>query len=920
MITRLFLAPAGGIGFGSMTTVRGTRQRHVGAVDTSSPGPSFPLREGKLTPPPLRRGVVERSTLLERVVGDPAVPMTLIIAPAGYGKTTLLVQAAEADPRATVWVSMDDRDNDPGVLLTHIATSFDRAWPDPPSPFAPLSTPGSWLAPGAMDSLNGSISSFPIPFAMFIDDVHTIRHAGAMDALDALAAGVPAGSTAIIASRVEPGPRAARIRAQGRLLEIGPSDLAMDDAEATSLLLAAGSDLSPEDAVELRRRTEGWPAALYLAALSLQAGGSARDVSSFTGHDRFVVDYLRSEFLDALTDDEVAFLTRTSVLSAMSGPLCDAVLEESGSAKVLAALAEDNQLIIPLDRDREWYRYHHLFQESLRAELGSLEPDLVPVLNLRAATWLEAQGLNEAAIEYAFAADETDLAARLVEQVALGAFWGGRVETVYRWFDRFDDATLERWPTLAVDGSWLYSLAGTPTEADRWADLAERRTSEVEVSEGSTSITAARARLLSLRCEHEVDDTLASALLACETEPPWDDWRTVSLTMLGFAQILRGDVAAADRAFAEAAEVAASLGAVPDRALALGERAVLALAASDWSSAQVLADEARALVGRAHLGQYTTSALPFAVSARLAVHHGSLRQARNDLDRARQLSPRLTYAMPVLAVQTRLEIARTCLALSDPASASLLLQEIDAIVRHRPNLGALLPVIEDLRHRIDDAPGGALSAHTLTAAELRLLPMLPTASVVRRDRREALRLPQHGEDAGDLDLSQAGGLVSERGCRTSARDRAARRVADERVSSPAEDARLRLIRFPIGLATRAGADAAGTRGRTSQADAQPRERDRGRAGLAHLAVSRGGARRQDLRARAIGRARGHGRCSGLLPMGRRCRARGRSESQRADRCPHHDRAHRGFRARGGGRARPCARDGLRRRCGPRGSR
>jgi LuxR family transcriptional regulator, maltose regulon positive regulatory protein len=231
-----------------------------------------------------------------------------------------------------------------------------------------------------------------------------------------LADHVPGGSRLALSGRAEPPLRIARLRAEGRILEIGPGDLSLTPSEAASLLRNAGVAVGDDEAADLQRRTEGWPAGLYLAALYINEGGSAEQAAvSFGGDDRFVSDYMESEFLSRISRQQRSFLTRTAMLERMCGPLCDAVLGQSGSAAALANLGRSNLLLVPLDRRRQWYRYHHLFRDMLLAELEHTEPGLAPVLRRRAAAWCLSNELPEEALEYSIAAADAETAADLVE-------------------------------------------------------------------------------------------------------------------------------------------------------------------------------------------------------------------------------------------------------------------------------------------------------------------------------------------------------------------------------------------------------------------------------------------------------------------------------------------------------------------------
>ena len=256
------------------------------------------------------------------------------------------------------------------------------------------------------------------------------------------------------------------------------ADLRLDEQEAELLLQAAGVELDPSELSELTERTEGWPAGLYLAALSLQAGApSSAGAAGFNGDDRFVSDYFRFELLSRLPPAEARFLKYTSVLDRMCGGLCDAVLETTGSAHTLEALERTNGFVVPLDRRGEWYRYHHLFGELLRNELERSEPTCVPALNRRAMAWCIANDLPEAAVVYGHAAGETDTVAGLVDALALPLYYDGRMETVEEWLGWFSDDELRRYPALAVFGAWFRALTGRPAEAERWLALADGATS-----------------------------------------------------------------------------------------------------------------------------------------------------------------------------------------------------------------------------------------------------------------------------------------------------------------------------------------------------------------------------------------------------------------------------------------------------------
>jgi LuxR family maltose regulon positive regulatory protein len=701
----------------------------------------FPILESKLHPHVGDGGGVPRTELLDQLAASSAAPVVVVIAPPGYGKTTLLAQWAARDRRPFAWLSIDQYDNDPNVLLTYVAAALDRVEPIDPAVFDALAAPGASTPETIRLRLGSSLAATAVPIVVVLDDVHLLQNRECLDAVAALIERIPPGSQLVIAGRGEPALPIAGLRAEGRVVALGADDLAMDRQEAGLLLRDAGVDLSGLDVDDLVRRTEGWPVALYLAALSVKAGG-AGEGAAFAGDDRFLVDYLQSVLLSRLPPRLVSFLTRTAVLDRMSGSLCDAVLGSAGSAYLLESLESSNMLVIRLDRRRRWYRYHHLFRELLRAELERREPALARRLTLRAAEWCEANGLGEDAIEYAMAAGDADRAARIVVRIALPLYYGGRVATLRRWFDWFDhNGLIKQYAAVAVLGAWVHALVGHPAAAERWADAAEHGSFEGTLPDGSPSIDGWLALLRAVLCRDGMEQMRADAEAALALVPPDSLWRATAHLLLGISHLLTGDPEVADRVLAEAAAVGEDAGA--DAAtVALAERAILATARGDWSQAELLAERARSIARSAWLEEYVTSVLLYAVGARVAIRRGDVAGAQEDLARAQRLRPQLTSTLPFYAVQTRLQLADAYTALTDAAAARMMLREADDLLRRRPDLGILQRRTDELRARLAAVRVDAIGASTLTAAELRLLRILGTHHSFR-GIGEQLHLSRH---------------------------------------------------------------------------------------------------------------------------------------------------------------------------------
>jgi LuxR family transcriptional regulator, maltose regulon positive regulatory protein len=571
---------------------------------------------------------------------------------------------------------------------------------------------------------------------------------------------LPAGSQLAIASRGEPPLPLARLRADGRVLEVGPDDLAMGHQEASLLLEHAELDVDPAGVGELVQRTEGWPVALRLAASSSPAGNRrGADAAALTGDDRFLTDYLQVVVLSRLPARLVRFLTHCAVLDRMSGPLCDAVLDRTGSADLLERLSRAGVLVIPLDRRRRWYRLHRLLRALLRAQLERDEPALARRLTRRAAEWCERNQLTEAAVEYAMAAGDGERAARLVVEAAPSTYGAGRLSTLQRWFGWLEtDGLTDRHAVVAVLGAWLSALAGHPAAAERWAEAAERRSSDDPPGGGTVPVDGSLALLEAALCRHGVERMRTDAETALRLVPTGSAPQAAAHLLVGIAAMLAGDLSAADHHLADAAQLGEEL--AGDLALvALAERSILAMSAGDWQQAELLAERAQLRARPEWLERYLTSALLHAVMARLAIHRGDVPQARSDLARAAGLCPQLTYALPHLAVQVRLELARNYLALTDVGAAKATLQEVDSLLWRRPELGDLGRQAEELRHQLGAMRKGAIGASSLTAAEVRLLRLLGTHYSFREIGGQ-LYLSQHTVKSHALSIYRKFGVSS----------------------------------------------------------------------------------------------------------------------------------------------------------------
>ena len=699
------------------------RERTVPAQRPAGPG--FDLVSSKLRRPPVRPGTIARASLIDRLAREDSGPIVSVVAPSGYGKTTLLAQWAARDGRAFAWVSVYERDNDPKVLLSYVAAALDRVHPVDERVFEALASPVTSVPGSVVPRLGSAFWSMAEPVVLVLDDVHLLNNRECRDALSVLADHVPPGSRLVLAGRDEPPLRVARLRAEGRLLEIGSADLALDQAEAAALLRAAEVTLGDDDLAVLHQRTEGWPAGLYLAALYLREGGPLGSAAvSFAGDDRLVSQYMEAEFLARISRPHRVFLTRTAVLERMCGPLCEAVLQEPGSGAILADLAGSNLLLVSLDRRGYWYRYHHLFRDMLLAGLERAEPGLLPVLRRRAAAWCLDNDRPEESLEYSMAAGDVDAVAGLVGKLALSAFRRARVTTLQRWFEWLEGRDgIEGHPMVAVWASLLAAQMGRSDDAERWADVVDRWGYRDGTRADDPAAEAWAAVLRAVLCRHGVEQMHADADEAVRRFASWGTVPPVAGLCRGLALVLSGDPSGGDASFEDAIRTGENIGAPDVLADLLCERSLLAVARGDWGLAEAFVSQASAVVHQAGIEEL----LVCAVQARVAVHRGDVAAAQRELVTAQRLRPLLTYACPHLAVQARIELIRVRLALADVAGARTLMREIDEILKRRPDLGTLVGEARALRTRLSaERTPSAPGVSSLTTAELRVLPMLAT--------------------------------------------------------------------------------------------------------------------------------------------------------------------------------------------------
>ena len=681
------------------------------------------LLDAKLSIPEPRTGAVSRAAIIgsARASGRRIIGIT---APPGYGKSTLLAQWAHMEDRRVVWVSLDRIDDDPMGLLTLLASSYARTFPEDAERMAHLGGPGTSPLGRAAPRLASVFRKSPAPFVLMLDDLHELRSPACHDVLSVAISGIPQGSQLVAASRSEQ-PHLPGLRAAGDALELGVDDLSFDAAAAVQIFSEANVSLSEKSAAIVTERTEGWPTGLYLAALI--AAQHKDHAVSVSGDDRYVADYLYREAFMQLPEETRRFLRRTAVLDQLSGSLCDALLEMTGSHGTLRDLERSSTFLIALDRRRDWYRYHALFREFLEGELRREEPEAVMELHLRAADWYEANGSSALAVEHLLKTHERDRCALLVASLTLKTYEAGQLLKLERWLSALGDQAIEDYPPLAVLAGWITAMVGQTAEAQRWAAIVEGASFDLAPGDGSASFGSARAMLRAVMCPDGPDRAIADASYALANEPTWSPWRGTALCLAGEAHLLIGETEQGEALFEEAAASAKAAGNTDTFVASEAERAHLAMDRGRWNDATARVDGALAAIDETRAYDYAMSLLTFAAAARLALHRGDLDAVRHHLRQAMPARVTLTFVLPTLAVRVRLHLAKVFWAIADYATARQLMQEIDSILVQRPSLGALVDDVVGFRRLMDEAGKvEAAGESALSPAELRVLPYLQT--------------------------------------------------------------------------------------------------------------------------------------------------------------------------------------------------
>jgi LuxR family maltose regulon positive regulatory protein len=621
------------------------------------------LAATKLHIPGLRPRHLHRGELVGTLIAGAGTRLTLVSAPAGSGKTSLLSEW-HADPderRSFAWISLDPADNDPVRLWDGVLAALQTISPRiGGSAQSALHSPGTTVEDHALPLLINDLAMLSEPVVLVLDDYHLIENGQVHGAVELLIQRLPSTAHLVIVTRSDPPLPLSRLRGRGQLTEIRAADLRFNVAEAGAFLNdVIGLGLDDAEIALLHERTEGWAAGLQLAGLSLKGREDRRQfIDSFAGDDQQIVDYLGFEVLDSQPPELREFMVRSSVLDRLSGPLCAAVTANQDAELVLRRLERENAFVVALDSKREWYRYHHLFAELLHHELSLTAPALVPELHRRASAWYREAGAIHEAIEHAIAAGDHADAIGLITTHWYEFLQRGRQETVASWIDKLPYETVMGDPNLCLTRAWLGVNSGQLDEVDRWIEAAGLAAAGPEADE----LPPLESGVASLRAIHRyMNGNVGAAVTAgrhaleLERGGAASPWRPVGCPVLGLSLHWHGKGEDARRTLTEAVRIARANGNHLAAMHASGGLAAIEYQQGDLTAAASRAAEAVALADAHDLSEHWASSLSLAVRGQLLERSDELDAAERLLARATELARRgvasieIAYSLLALA-------------------------------------------------------------------------------------------------------------------------------------------------------------------------------------------------------------------------------------------------------------------------------
>jgi LuxR family maltose regulon positive regulatory protein len=683
------------------------------------------LLRPKIEPPRLSSRHVRRPRLLVPLLAGRDARLTLVCAPAGYGKTALLAEWLEATDCPIAWVSLDADDSDPVRLWSHLVWASGLAVPElgRPLPDSFEILPNN-LLDAFVPLLLDWLVRLSVDLVIVLDDYQFVRDDLCDASLAFFIQNIPTNVYVVIASRVEPGLPLGRLRAHGELVEVGADDLSLTAEEAAEVVRPIlGAALPPETIETLVERTEGWPAGVHLTALRAQTVKEPEElVASLSGDNRFIFDFLQSDLLEQLPYEMQRFLRRSSILSQLTAPLCDAVLGATDSARLLEEAERANLFLVPLDDRREWFRYHHLFSDVLRRELNYAEPELLATLHCRASQWFERERDVEESINHAIKARDLERSSELLTRHFRSFVDSGRILTLNRWLAELSWTEALAHPLLALNRGTIAGITGRATdEVEPWLHVAERGDHDGPLPDGQPSIQFGVASVRSLFLLGDIAAALEAARFAIERAPPGSPWRITSLLALGHTLYLSGKALEA-RQVIQQAMLEHSQDEKQATATLPGLLALVELDRGEIARGEQLARRSLAALKELGLGNVLSASLGHLALGVALGAQGAFSDAEQEIHLGVKL--RESRGPTIWHVHALVLLARARHALGDAEGATDALDEARAEMEHLRDAGIVSALVDDTQRRLRTgvrqpaATGEALSERELVILRL----------------------------------------------------------------------------------------------------------------------------------------------------------------------------------------------------------
>ena len=692
----------------------------------------------RFRPPLVREGLIQRPDLLERLREGRERSLTLVCAPAGYGKTTVIAQweAADRERVPFAWISLDERDSDPVRLWAHLIAGLQEVIAGVgESALETLPAGPRSIAVAALPLLVEDLRSIP-SLVVVLDDWHLVRDPVCDETIGALVEQAPDQVQLVISSRADPGLPIARLRAHGELTEVRATDLRISAEHVAQLFRQADIELDLEDVERITERTEGWLAGICLALLvAKEHEDRPRFVAEFSGDTRHVLDYLSRDVLDSVRPELRDFVTRTSVLERLSAELCDAVLERSDSESMLVEVERANLFLVQLDEAAREYRYHQLFASMLQRELEASDREAPLVLHARAADWYEANGDSEAAVKHAIESRDVDRASTLVTRHSVPMISTGRTGSVNRWLRTLSWPAAEADPQLAIVRALAAGMNGRGRdEIERWLEVAAAAPDMGPLANGITSLRSAVAMIRALFLTRGIAEAEQGARFVLEHEPEASPWRYAGLVPLGQALFLQGRYEEAGAPLAEARALPGARG-LASTSIGMSYQALIELDAGDVASSERLAREALALAVENGHSSDITAANPHLALGRALMQGPDLYAAIDHLERAVELTAPLES--PYWHVHALLHLVAARHRLGDDEGAETALAQARAAMDDLPDVGMLGDLMSAVQQELAArSRREGFLGQDLSEAELRVLRSFASGASVADVARE----------------------------------------------------------------------------------------------------------------------------------------------------------------------------------------